>query len=130
MHKSSRVLLIVLVSAALILLPACSTTATEAPAEPAVEDSAPDVDTEEVVPAGEIDTEEEAPAAESYDLDAATALVEERCVGCHGLSTVTNASYTEEEWASTVARMISQGANLNDQESELVIQYLADQYGP
>lgn len=133
MHKSLRVVFVVLVVLLLILLPACTTSATEAPPEPAVEEPAPDTDVEEAAPAGEVDTEdvvEEAPAEEGYDAEAAAALVEERCTDCHGLSTVTNASYTEEEWASTVARMIGLGADLNDQEAELVIQYLADNYGP
>jgi hypothetical protein len=55
-------------------------------------------------------------------------LVQERCTKCHDLGRVTQANKTEEEWKSTVERMVSKGANLNSAEQEAVIQYLADTY--
>ena len=55
-------------------------------------------------------------------------LLEERCVGCHDLGSVERAKKTEEEWKATVERMVGKGAELNEAEQELVIQYLAETY--
>jgi cytochrome c5 len=55
-------------------------------------------------------------------------LVEERCTECHGLGTATGASKTEEEWRATVERMVGKGANLDAEEQQAVIQYLAETY--
>jgi hypothetical protein len=64
----------------------------------------------------------------SGSLDGKT-LVEERCTRCHGLETVTGASKTKEEWQTTVERMVGKGANLDAEEQEIVIDYLAETYG-
>jgi len=58
------------------------------------------------------------------------ALVQQRCIQCHGLGRIQQASKTEAEWATTVARMVGKGANLSPEEQEAVIQYLAETYGP
>jgi cytochrome c553 len=55
------------------------------------------------------------------------ALVQERCSVCHGLDRVNSASKDEAGWTSTVDRMISKGANLNEDERAAVIEYLASQ---
>lgn len=60
----------------------------------------------------------------------AKALVEDRCTKCHGLSNVTNATKTQEQWSSTVERMVQKGATLNGDEQAAVIAYLAETYGP
>jgi cytochrome c5 len=56
------------------------------------------------------------------------ALVEERCTQCHDLGRVERAKKTEEEWKANVERMVGKGAQLNEAEQELVIQYLAETY--
>ena len=56
-------------------------------------------------------------------------LVEERCTECHGLDRTTEASKTKEEWQTTVERMVSKGTDLNTEEQEIVIEYLAETYG-
>ena len=56
------------------------------------------------------------------------ALVQERCTECHDLGRVERAKKTEEEWKATVERMVTLGAQLNQAEQELVIQYLAETY--
>ncbi len=56
------------------------------------------------------------------------ALVESRCIACHGLDRVTSKTKTESEWTSTVERMIGHGAQLNDAEKAAVITYLAATY--
>jgi cytochrome c5 len=68
-------------------------------------------------------TEEGAPST----LDGKS-LVEERCTECHDLGTVESAKKTAEEWKATVERMVGKGAQLNQAEQEVVIQYLAETY--
>jgi cytochrome c5 len=55
-------------------------------------------------------------------------LVEERCTQCHDLGRVEQAKKTAEEWKATVERMVGKGAQLNQAEQEVVIQYLAETY--
>jgi outer membrane biosynthesis protein TonB len=58
------------------------------------------------------------------------ALLEERCTVCHGLDRTTSAQKTREEWEQTVARMVGKGAELNEEEQEILIAYLTETYGP
>ena len=60
----------------------------------------------------------------------AKALVEDRCTQCHGLSTITDAKKTPEQWEMTVSNMVQKGARLNDAEQAAVVAYLAETYGP
>jgi hypothetical protein len=69
------------------------------------------------------------PAEEATGIDAEV-LLEERCTECHGLDRTTNASKSAEEWEQTVTRMVAQGARLNDEEQAVLIDYLAENYGP
>jgi competence protein ComEA len=66
---------------------------------------------------------EEAPAA----LDG-EALVEERCTKCHDLSVVTSAKKSAEGWKANVERMVQKGAQLDEAEQEVVIDYLTEAY--
>jgi hypothetical protein len=61
------------------------------------------------------------------DLDG-KALVEERCTQCHNLQTVTSAKKSPDGWQSNVERMIGKGAQLNDAEKAVVIEYLSEAY--
>jgi hypothetical protein len=56
------------------------------------------------------------------------ALVEERCVQCHDLTTVEGAAKTREEWQATVERMVAKGAQLNEAEQAAAVNYLSDAY--
>ncbi|MEW5718032.1 MAG: heme-binding domain-containing protein [Chloroflexota bacterium] len=58
------------------------------------------------------------------------ALVQARCASCHGLDRVTSAKKTREQWAQTVTRMVSKGAQLSAAEQTTVIEYLSKTYGP
>lgn len=57
-------------------------------------------------------------------------LVEARCTRCHGLETTTGAAKTPPQWESTVDRMIAKGAELTDAEAQVLVDYLAETYGP
>jgi hypothetical protein len=57
-------------------------------------------------------------------------LVEEHCTGCHALTTIKVSQKTYEEWEVTVERMIDLGARLNNKQTQEVIDYLSNTYGP
>lgn len=59
--------------------------------------------------------------------DGAT-LLQERCASCHTLTRVTNAHKTADEWRKTVLRMVAKGARLDEQEQQILIEYLAKTY--
>jgi len=54
------------------------------------------------------------------------ALVSERCTVCHSRERIDNADKDEAGWTATVDRMISNGAELNEEEREAVIAYLVE----
>jgi mono/diheme cytochrome c family protein len=64
---------------------------------------------------------------EAAQLDGA-ALVQQRCTTCHGISRIQRSHKDQAGWTSTVDRMISYGAQLNDQEKAAVIAYLVANY--
>jgi len=55
-------------------------------------------------------------------------LLQERCTVCHDLNRVTSAQKTAAQWTTTVERMIGKGAQLNAQEQQTLIDYLAQAY--
>jgi hypothetical protein len=69
------------------------------------------------------------PEDQPVSIDAET-LLQERCTECHALSRTTNAQKSAEEWGGTVARMVDHGANLSDEEQTVLVDYLAQTYGP
>ncbi len=73
--------------------------------------------------------QEEQPADQPASGEGAV-LLEERCTSCHGVGRVTAESKTEAEWEQTVVRMVNKGAELNEDEQAILIQYLAETYGP
>jgi hypothetical protein len=69
------------------------------------------------------------PEEQPVSIDGET-LLQDRCTECHALSRTTNAKRSAEEWERTVARMVGHGANLNDEEQMVLVDYLAQTYGP
>jgi len=57
-------------------------------------------------------------------------LLQERCTRCHTLDRVMAATKTQAEWEATVERMRGKGAELTDDEAQILIEYLAETYGP
>ena len=55
-------------------------------------------------------------------------LLQERCTVCHNLNRVTSAQKTAAQWTTTVERMIGNGAKLDAQEQQTLIDYLAQTY--
>jgi glyoxylase-like metal-dependent hydrolase (beta-lactamase superfamily II) len=61
-------------------------------------------------------------------VDPTAALLSSACSGCHNLLRVQNKKATEDEWTSTVERMKGKGAELSDEETQTLIDYLARTY--
>ena len=55
-------------------------------------------------------------------------LMQARCSGCHSTNRITSAKKTVDEWGATVDRMINKGAQLNAEEQQILIDYLAENY--
>lgn len=123
------ILLTISFAAALALIAACSQatpTPTEAP--PVVEETT-EVVTEAYPVETEVETETEAYPVETETevteaMDEAEELIVDRCSACHSVDRVFNADKTAEEWDETIDRMIDYGAELNDEEKALMIDWL------
>lgn len=98
----------------------------EQPAEEPTEAPPTEAPAEEEQPAKEPTAP---PAEEPPAIDGAT-LLEERCTQCHDLERTTQKRKTREEWEQTVVRMVNKGANLTEDEQKILIDYLAETYGP
>jgi cytochrome c5 len=57
------------------------------------------------------------------------AIFEEQCGTCHELSVTTELRKSHDEWQATVARMITSGAALSDEQAAQVVDYLSKNYG-
>jgi cytochrome c5 len=57
-------------------------------------------------------------------------LMQQRCSVCHGLSRITNAYGTADEWKAAVDQMIAFGAQLTPAEEQVLVDYLAKTYHP
>lgn len=53
----------------------------------------------------------------------------ERCHTCHQLDTVTVQAHSADQWREIVRRMVMNGAQISDPESETIVTYLAKAYG-
>ena len=105
--------------------------ATEAPTAtevPSTEAPATEAPTATEVPPTEAPMATEAPPTEVPAILDGQSLLQERCTVCHGLGGVERSKKTEEEWKATVERMVGKGAQLDEAEQELLIQYLAETY--
>lgn len=67
------------------------------------------------------------PASSSGSSDGQT-LMQERCSVCHSTDRINSAHKTADLWTATVERMLSHGAQLNSQEQQTLIDYLAENY--
>ncbi len=54
----------------------------------------------------------------------AVALINEKLLGHHDIDRILNAKHTREEWNATLDRMIRYGANINEDEKKIIIDYL------
>lgn len=64
----------------------------------------------------------------TQDISKGKSLVETRCSTCHGLAQVQAAKYDQKGWEALVKRMVGSGAQLNSEQQQLVVDYLAKTY--
>jgi len=57
-------------------------------------------------------------------------LVESECTRCHTLAPIEAQGRTRVEWDQVVQRMIEHGADLSKGQAQMVVDYLAETYGP
>jgi len=57
-------------------------------------------------------------------------IVQQKCGGCHALKVVTSKRASKQQWSSFVDQMVSRGADIEDEEIETVVDYLAKSFGP
>jgi competence ComEA-like helix-hairpin-helix protein len=70
--------------------------------------------------------------AAATNLPAGTAkpIVQQHCGGCHAMKVVTSKRASKQQWASIVDQMISRGAEVDDDDIESVVEYLAANFAP
>jgi mono/diheme cytochrome c family protein len=56
--------------------------------------------------------------------------VQASCAGCHPLSVITTKHYGAERWEQVVDRMTDRGARVTDADYDLIVTYLARNFGP
>ncbi len=60
----------------------------------------------------------------------ARALFLDACTACHTLERVREQRLNKEEWRHLIAGMLSEGVPLTDDEISLLVDYLAENFGP
>ena len=72
------------------------------------------------------------PAATADDFPPGDAhdIVAKACVACHVAAQVTSQHKTADQWGETVNQMISNGAQVKDEDVDKVVAYLAKNLGP
>ena len=56
------------------------------------------------------------------------AIVARTCINCHALKVVTSKRATKEQWSALVDQMVSRGADLSDDEIDVVVNYLSKNF--
>jgi mono/diheme cytochrome c family protein len=69
----------------------------------------------------------QASSGQTASLDGA-ALLQQRCTVCHEISGISNLHGSADQWKMLVDQMVSRGAQLNSQESQTLVTYLAQKY--
>lgn len=68
--------------------------------------------------------------AKNFGEDPGKELVENICSLCHEWERVKEYPKTREQWSGTIKGMLFEGAPVTDQEFNLIVDYLAKNYGP
>jgi mono/diheme cytochrome c family protein len=58
------------------------------------------------------------------------AIATENCQACHKLTNLTKAHKSLDDWKDTVQTMIDRGANVQPDQVDTLVQYLAKNFGP
>jgi competence ComEA-like helix-hairpin-helix protein len=57
-------------------------------------------------------------------------IVQQHCGGCHAMKVVTSKRATKDQWGALVDQMISRGAEVDDDDIQDLVEYLATNFGP
>jgi len=57
-------------------------------------------------------------------------IVEQKCGGCHAMKVVTSKRASKQQWSALVDQMVTRGADIEDEDIQTVIDYLAKNFGP
>jgi hypothetical protein len=60
----------------------------------------------------------------------ARTLFRDACTACHTLDRVRVQHLNKEEWRHLIAGMLSEGVPLTDEETSILVEYLAENFGP
>jgi len=69
-------------------------------------------------------------AATNLPAGTAKPIVQQHCAGCHAIKVVTSKRASKQQWASIVDQMVSRGAEVDDDDIESVVEYLAANFAP
>jgi competence ComEA-like helix-hairpin-helix protein len=58
------------------------------------------------------------------------AIVQQKCANCHALKVVTGKRASRQQWSTIVDQMITRGADVSDDEIDILLDYLAKNFGP
>jgi hypothetical protein len=54
-------------------------------------------------------------------------ILEKKCYTCHNINIVLKAKKNQDEWESTLDRMVDYGAKLDNEEREILIEFLTEE---
>ena len=57
-------------------------------------------------------------------------VVEEHCTVCHGTANFTSSRFSRQDWEFVVNDMIDRGAQINEDDAKIIVDYLTEQFGP
>ncbi len=69
------------------------------------------------------------PAAPPFPSGPGQAQVTTACAMCHAPTIITGKHYSEEKWGEVVDQMITRGAKVSDADYDMVVAYLARNFG-
>jgi len=77
-------------------------------------------------PAGAAPASQDSAASDA----AGKALIDEKCVSCHGADLITSKQSNKADWTALIDRMKGYGAQVDDKQAATLIDYLVRHYGP
>ena len=60
----------------------------------------------------------------------ARSLFLDACTACHTIDRIEVQHLTQEQWRGVIAGMLSEGVPLTEEETTLLVEYLAENFGP
>ncbi len=57
-------------------------------------------------------------------------LIEDRCTSCHGADAIVSLKQNQDEWKRLIDKMVGFGAQMDDKETKVAVDYLTKFFGP